>query len=58
MISSRAFRVQAGNTARPNAQHNRPVPGAKISPLSAAMIRRRFHAERPTTTRGKTNAET
>jgi len=47
-----------GNAARPKAQHNRPVTGAKISWLSALMIGRRLHAQRPTTTQGKTDAET
>jgi len=57
-ISSPAFSVQAGNADRPKAQHNRPVPGAKISGLSALTIGRRLHAERPPTTQGKTDAET
>jgi hypothetical protein len=47
-----------GNAARPKVQHNRPVPGAKISGRFASTIGRRFPAERPTTTQGKTDAET
>jgi hypothetical protein len=57
-VSSRAFPVQAGNADRPKAQHNRPVPGAKISGRFASTIGRRFPAERPPTTQGKTDAET